>query len=98
MTVDTPESYKFDSLESHCSSMEDEAIGHSSVKEEVRRPAKGLSAGQHDHVVCVFEVTGRHVHVCSLHAPTLRVSNSYNLTTYRRTGGGDSVSLLLFFF
>lgn len=90
--------WRFGSLKSHCSSMEDEAIGQSSVKEEVRRSAKGLSAGQHDHVVCVcvFEVTGRHVHVCSLHAPTLRVSNSYNLTTYRRTGGGDSVSLFFF--
>lgn len=33
--------------------MEDEAIGHNSVKEEVRRSAKVLSAGQNDHEVCV---------------------------------------------
>lgn len=37
------------------------------------------------------------VHVCSSHAPTSHVSISYALATYRRIGGGESVSLLFFF-
>lgn len=49
--------------------MEDEAIGHDGVKEEVRRSAGELSAGQNDHEGCVFEVTGRRVHVCVPHTP-----------------------------
>lgn len=41
----------------------------------------------------VFEVTGRHVNVCIPYTTTSRDWNNYNLTTYRRTGGGNSVSL-----
>lgn len=64
MRDNTGKSNGFSFLKSHRSVMEDEAIGLYSVREEVRRSAKVLSAGQNDRRVCVCEVTSRRVHVC----------------------------------
>ena len=86
-------------LKSHRSLTVDEAIGHSRVKEEVRRSAKALSAGHDDCEVCLFELTGRclHVSIPYTHPPCMCLKElQYNLTTYRRTGGGNSVSLFFF--
>lgn len=46
------ESNGFGSLRSHRSLMEDQAIGHNSVKEEVRRSAKVFSVGQRMTIKC----------------------------------------------
>lgn len=62
-------------------------------KRKVRRSAKVLCAGQNDREACVWGNRSTCPRVRPVLAPTLHVWSSYNLTTYRRTGGGNSVSL-----
>lgn len=66
--------------------------GKTNVKEPVWRSDKVLSARLDDHVWKVLEVSK-----CASHTSTPYMFATANLTTCRKTGGGNSVSLFFFF-